>query len=125
MFFKKYSECIQKNSEWPLLDEKNNLVVVKALHTSDVLIPNEFPEFLPCYCDAGHPYLFALRNTTKQCRCEGPTYLKVLARSDVAVNSLLVRSVALYCINGHKTKAIGADSSVAQTSVPCSNEKHQ
>ena len=93
-----YSNFIEKKSEWPLIDKSQNIILVKA--SIDFVTPDEFPEFLPCYCDAGHPYLTALRNTVKECQCEGPTYLKVLARSDIAVSSLLVRSIALYCING-------------------------
>ena len=123
LFFQEYSKSINQNSEWPLVDENKNLIIIKASTT--IISPIEFPEFLPCYCDAGHPYLFALSNSSKKCQCTGPTYIKILERSDIAVSSLLVRGIGVYCINGHKTKTSWPDSSVAEASLSCSSQKHK
>jgi len=55
-------------------------------------------DFVPCYCDSGHPILSALRNFDKPCICSSETYIKILQRSNFPTKSILARVIG-HCLS--------------------------
>lgn len=99
-YFLTLCSITNSNCTYDLICENFSIVTIvgspdkiEFISNNQSFIDNLKKEFVPCFCDCGHPVLVALRNYDKLCICS-KSYIKVLQRSpSFPTKSVLARVI--------------------------------
>jgi hypothetical protein len=100
-FFMTLCSLTDSNCTYNLICEDLSIVQIQStfekvefISNKEASIDNLKKEFVPCFCDSGHPILVALRNFDKSCICT-KSYLHILQRSpSFPTKSVVARVIA-------------------------------